>query len=508
MSPPGGRAAELQGEIVVVGLGPGDPAHLTVEATRWLSGAYPVYLRTRVHPTVAGLPAAEAWPSFDRHYDEAADFTTLYANIVAELLARARAATTSIVYAVPGHPLVGESTVTLLLASAPAAGVTVRVLPAVSFLDVAVTALGLDPLVTNLQLVDALELAATANDEPFSGGRLPLSPGRPALVAQVYSPAIAAATKLALMRLFPDDHPVTLLQSTGLEAATVCQLPLHELDRRPVDHLSSLYVPAVALTAATRAPQAVQAIVARLRAPDGCPWDREQTHQSIRKHLLEEACEVLDALDAGDPDALREELGDLLLQVYLHAQMAEEAGDFLLEDIYETLGGKLVRRHPHVFGDTVAADSGTVLRNWERIKLTERAAKGGSEPERRPSALEGIPRALPALARAQLVQERANRLVPSPHGPAQDLARVSAALEGVVAADGTRRREALGAALFTLVGLARASGLDADEALEASIARFVARFMAVEDGLRATGDDWQAVPASARGELWRAGPDL
>lgn len=489
----------------MVGLGPGRAEQITVETSGWLTGKFPVYLRTRVHPTIAELPGADAWPSFDRLYDEATDFTSLYGAIVDELLERARAAGTPVVYAVPGHPLVGESTVTRLLENAPGRGVRVRVLPAVSFLDVATTALGLDPLAANLQLVDALELAATANDEPFSGGRALLSPARPALVAQVYSAAVASAAKLALMRFFPDEHPITLLQASGTAGATVRELPLHALDRYSVDHLTSLYVPAVAATATTRAASGLQAIVARLRAPGGCPWDREQTHQSIRKHLLEETCEALDAIDAGDPDDLREELGDLLLQVYLHAQMAEEEGDFLLEDVYQSISEKLVRRHPHVFGEVVAADSDTVLRNWERIKATERSTKSGGARNDEPSALAGVPRALPALARARLVQDRANRLVPGPRESSAYRARAGAALGGLASRDPACQVEQLGAALFALAGVARALGLDAEGALDAAIAQFSARFARLEGELYANSREWRDVTPDEKAVLWQTG---
>jgi tetrapyrrole methylase family protein / MazG family protein len=508
------------GEIVVVGLGPGDPGLLTAEGAGWLASGRPVYLRTRVHPTVEAIPEAAGWPSFDRLYESAANFEALYAAIVDELLAAAVAAGGPIVYAVPGHPLIGESTVARLREAAREGRARLRVLPGVSFVDVAATALGIDPLGENLQLVDGLALAAAHEGEPFSGGRWPLSPLRPALIGQVYSGAVASAVKLALMRLYPDDHPVTVLRALAtLGGEEARALPLHQLDHAAPDHLTSVYVPALPPERALRVAQGLQAITARLRGPGGCPWDREQTHQSIRANFLEETCEALDALDAGDMEAFREELGDVLLQVYLQSQMAEEAGEFALEDVYEAIAAKLVRRHPHVFGDVVAGDSGAVLRNWEQIKAAERAARAEGRRAKsegrtaeddasllapRPSALAGVPRSLPALARAALTQERAARLV-SEAGASFDAA-LDRALDRLRAGDDGGGRAALGEALFALAGLARARGLDPEEALGASTAAFAARFAALEGRLRAAGRDWRALDADEAAALWADNP--
>jgi tetrapyrrole methylase family protein/MazG family protein len=376
------------GEIVVVGLGPGDAGLLTRETLIWLESDRPRWLRTRIHPTIAGLPGAAGWASFDDRYEAADSFAALYQEISDALIDAALAAHAAdggpIVYAVPGHPTIGESTVALLRVAAPQQHVRVRIIPALSFLDALAPHLPVDPLRDSVQIVDGLELAAALDREPFGGGTMPIAPMRPALIGQVYNAATASAVKLALDRFYPHDHPVTVLRAGGVPGAEeAITVPLHALDHREAgahDHLTSLFVPALPPERAVRTPEGLQAIVARLRAPDGCPWDREQTHQSIRANFIEETYEALDALDAGDMDAFREELGDVLLQVYLQAQMAEEGGDFILEDVYEAIGAKLVRRHPHVFGATVVADSGEVLQNWEQIKEAERRAKGPGRP--------------------------------------------------------------------------------------------------------------------------------
>ena len=556
----GATAAPILGEIVVVGLGPGDAGLLTRETLAWLEAGRPLRLRTRIHPTVAALPGADAWPSFDALYEAADSFAALYHQIVAALIDAALAAHAAdggpIVYAVPGHPTIGESTVALLRLVAPQEHVRVRIIPALSFLDALAPHLPIDPLRDNVQLVDGLELAAALDREPFGGGSLPISPLRPAIVGQLYNAATASAVKLALDRLYPPDHPVTILRAGGVPGAQeTLTVPLHALDRREAgahDHLTSLFVPALPPERAVRTPEGLQAIVARLRAPDGCPWDREQNHRSIRANFIEETYEAIDALDAGDMDAFREELGDVLLQVYLQAQMAEEGGDFVLEDVYEAIGAKLVRRHPHVFGATVVADSGEVLQNWEQIKEAERRAKGQRAAKAAGGALDGVPRSMPALARAALLTERAARLTPPPLRPTEAdafaaldaalallrtgaiaNATTNSAITGVAgdaaASDTTACRAAsgegaadrtavtipgnmspdnrddpaaLGDAFLALAALARARALDPEAALVAALAAFTDRFRAVEAALRASNRPWSALTPAEAAPLW------
>lgn len=495
-------------EIVVVGLGPGDAGLLTREAGRWLESGYPVWLRTRIHPTVAALPGSGEWADCDALYERASDFDTLYDQIVAAVLEAAEAAEGPLVYAVPGHPTIGESTVARLREAAPARGIAVRIVPGVSFLDVVAPHLPVDPLRDSLQIVDGLELAAVLDREPFAGGLLPISPLRPALVGQVYNAATASAVKLALGRLYPDDHPLIVLRASGVAGAEETRaVPLHALDRQEAgaaDHLTSVFVPALPPERAVRSAQSLQAIMARLRAPDGCPWDREQTHQSIRANFLEETYEAIDALDSGDMRAFCEEMGDVLLQVHFQAQMAEEAGEFALEDVFEAIAAKLVRRHPHVFGDATVADSGEVLRNWDQIKAEERKGKG----EREKSALEGIPRSLPGLARAALIQERVDRLAPAAlrRQPADFAAALGQAFAARAPGQGEQAggslRERLGALLIALVGFARSTGIDLEEALSATLTDFAGRFRALEARLRDEGRDWQRLTAEEAAGLW------
>jgi tetrapyrrole methylase family protein/MazG family protein len=240
----------------------------------------------------------------------------------------------------------------------------------------------------------------------------------------------------------------------------------------------ALYLAPLDATQAFGSPWAMPAISDRLRRPDGCPWDREQTHQSLRSHLLEEAYEVYDALEAGATPALADELGDLLLQVVLHAQLAAEEGVFDLGDVEAALAAKIVRRHPHVFGDAEARTASDVNRQWERIKAGEREDRGAATSR---GALDGISGALPALAASQEMQERAANIGydwPSIDGVLDKVAEEAAELTR--AADEAERTEEVGDLLMVLVNLARKSGVDAEAALRAANAKFRSRFGIVE----------------------------
>ena len=260
--------------------------------------------------------------------NSAETFDELYPAMVTRIfeLAAAHTSLSPLVYAVPGHPLIGEESVRLLCAEAPARGVTVRIVAGLSYVEPVCAALGLDPLHRDLQLVDATRLAQI----PTAALMGALLPTRPALVAQMYNRRLASQVKLALLELFPDEWEVTLVGWAGLPEERVARMPLVALDREEAaDHLTTLYVPPLTPLEATRVPEGLRHVTARLRGPGGCPWDREQTHQSLRRYVLEEAYEVAEVLDEWDgsrevAERLAEELGDLLLQVYLQAEIGDE----------------------------------------------------------------------------------------------------------------------------------------------------------------------------------------
>ncbi len=396
-----------------MGLGPGDPGARTIAAQRALDAAQRILLRTLVHPGIEDLRADPRVSACDDLYETSQTFDEVYSSIVERIIALGLSG--PLVYAVPGHPSFGERTVDLLRQKAQEAGLDIELLPAVSALDEIAATTGIDPFASELQLLDAVLLSRLAERDPFAGGRLGIYPYRPCLISQVYAPEVASAVKLALTRVYPDDHPVEVLRSAGIPSREERQhCALFELDRQHVDHLTSVYVPPAAALEAHRSPATLAQIVARLRAPAGCPWDRAQTHASLRDSLIEEAYEAVDAIDAGDPGNLSEELGDLVLQAVLHAQIAEEAGEFAFEDVLEQVSTKLVRRHPHVFGDESASTPSDVVTTWNQVKAEERRARG--ETALIVDKTERLPRSMPALTRAARAL-RAERPVAAPGEP-------------------------------------------------------------------------------------------
>ena len=411
--------------IVIVGLGPGDPDTRTIGTQRALDRADHIILRTRIHPGLEEFAADPRVTDCDDLYERADDFERLYQQIADRVLAAAQRG--EVVFAVPGHPRFGERSVPLIEAAARASGMPVTVLDAVSFIDAAASALRCDVLAAGLQVADAEHLAATLDEEPFAAGTLGIDPARPLLVGQVYNHALAAAVKIALSRVYPEEHVIVIVQAAGVPSAQGKRsVALHTLDRQKVDHLTSVWLPPLPPLEAVRSPEALTRVVARLRKPDGCPWDREQDHASLRGSVLEEAYEVADAIDSGDGGDLAEELGDLLLLVAMHAQIAEEEGGFRIEDVYEGITRKLIRRHPHVFGDVVAASPDAVVTTWEGVKAAEREAKGITAPRTDPIAR--LPRAMPATRKmVELLAPRTTLRAP------ERLSEGEAALQAIAA---------------------------------------------------------------------------
>ncbi len=369
---------------------------------------------------------------------------------------------------------------------------------------------GLDPA-AGLQIVAAERLIAT-----------PLEASRPALVvplAMLLPPAAAPVSNdpdtaprplpgrhgprgrdplEVLRRAYPADHPAGRF---GTAASTTIG------DLAQGDLATPLYLAPMTPEAAVAGPWAMPSISDRLRAPDGCPWDREQTHQTLRSHLLEEAYEVYDALEAGATPELAGELGDLWLQIVLHAQLAAEAGVFDLTDVQAAIATKIVRRHPHVFGEAEARTASDVNRQWERIKATER--EGEADGSTTKGALDGIGASLPSLAASQEMQERAANIGydwPSIDGVLDKVVEETeelreAAQEG--AAPGAWAEE-LGDLLFVLVNVARKRGVEAEAALRAANAKFRRRFGRVESMAAARGVALRDLDFAALDELWDA----
>ena len=475
--------------ITIVGLGPGNPNHLTREAWEVLTQAGELYVRTARHPTLAGLPAGLAVHSFDEIYETVHEFEQVYAAIVERVLALGRRPQ-GVVYGVPGHPAIGEATVGLVRARAAAEALPVRLVAGLSFIEPVLTALGLDAL-PNLQISDALELAARHHP--------PFQPDAPALVAQLYSPAIAGDVKLTLMNQYPDEHQVALVHAAGTLDEQVEWLPLYELDRSAhIAHLTALFVPSLPQASAF---ETLQDIVAHLRAPEGCPWDREQTHSSLRANLLEETYEVLEAIEADDPAAMREEFGDLLLQVVLQSQIGLEAGEFTLAEVIAGLRAKLIRRHPHVFGDVKVRGVADVLDNWEKLKAAERGQ--ATKPDR--GTLGTVPRGLPALLQADTYQRRAGRVGFDWPDITGVKAKVHEEIQEVEASTaGAAREDEIGDLLFATVNWARWLEVEPEAALRRANAKFARRFAHMEAAARGQGRQLSQMSLGELEALWEA----
>jgi len=425
--------------VVVVGLGPAGAELLTEAAKAAIARIPERYLRTARHPAAGAIPGAR---TFDDVYDRAGSIDEVYADIV-DALAEAAVNAGEVLYAVPGSPSVAERTVELLLADER---VDVEVVPGLSFLDLAWARLHVDPVAAGVRVVDGRRFAVEA-----AGERGPL------LVAQCDAKDVLSDIKLAAGDAHPEE--VIVLQHLGLPDELVRTVAWEDLDREvDADHLTSLYVPVGAPPIAAEVARFAE-LVRTLR--ERCPWDREQTHRTLTRHLLEETYEVLEAIEAldepGGVEHLEEELGDLLFQVVFHSTLAAEEGSFTLADVAVGIHDKLVRRHPHVFGTVEAETASQVIRNWEQIKREEKG---------RTSIMDGIPGDLPSLLYAHKVQRKA--------------ASAGVETEPVRDVDATSDEE-VGAVLFGVVALARRAGVDPEAALRATTARFRDEFMEKEN---------------------------
>lgn len=473
-------------KLTIVGLGPGSADDLTRRAWSALETAAVVYLRTAQHPAVPDLPVGPEYISFDAVYERHKEFADVYAEIVQRLIADARQR--PVVYAVPGDPLIGEAAVVRLLHEAPDQGIQVEIVNGVSFVEPILTLIGIDGM-NGLQILDALDVARMHHP--------PINPDYPALFGQLYSREVASDLKLTLMNELPDEHPVVLVHGAGTERARVERLPLYQIDHsKHIAHMTALYVPA---RGGMSSFEQFQEIIAHLRAPDGCPWDRKQTHRSLRPYLLEEAHEVLEAIDAEDVDALREELGDLLLQIVLHAQIAVDDGEFKMGDVLSAISRKLIRRHPHVWGTTQVDGAEQVVTNWDALKKQEQAEKGIA----RASLLDGVPKGLPALMQAQEYARRAAKV--GFDWPAVDgiIAKVREELDEVMAAVTPEDQAGeLGDLLFAIVNWARWLQVDSESALRETSAKFKRRFQYIEQQLAARGQTLADVTLAEADALW------
>jgi tetrapyrrole methylase family protein/MazG family protein len=483
----------VSGRVVVVGLGPAGGDLLLPAARAAIERIGVRFVRTRRHPAVEDLELdGVVFRSFDDLYEQAIDLDEVYSGIVTALVEVARSAR-EVVYAVPGNPVLAERSVALLRQRAEAGTIELELLPGLSFAELAWSRLGVDPL-HGAGVVDASALAPAD-----------VAAGGPMLIAQIDNPAVLSDVKLTLLDVLDPATPVTWLSHLGLPDERVEAVQLVELDRDlEPDHLTAVFVDApVGGPVAELA--ALLELAHTLRAPGGCPWDAEQTHHSLSRYLLEEAYEVVEAVEAlppaapegeVDPDAyaaLEDELGDLLYQVVFHAVLAEEAGAFDLGDVARGIHDKLVNRHPHVFGDAAADTAAEVMRNWEQIKKAEQG---------RESLMDGVGPGLPSLLYAHKLYRKAATvgLDPGDAATVGERLRDAAARAAIAASD--EIDGALGEVLAATVALARAHGIDAESALRGWAARFRDRFVAMEALAAADGVDLGGADPDTVAALW------
>jgi len=473
--------------LTIVGLGPGDIEDLSRKAWRVLKQAQTVYLRTSQHGCVDCLPQTETtYQSFDELYETIDDFDGVYSAIVERVMAAAKIG--DVVYAVPGDPLVGESTTIRLLAQAKEAGITVEIVNGISFVEPILALVGIDGM-EGLQILDGINLAMMHHP--------PINPDYPALLGQVYSRQLASDLKLTLMNQYPDDFQVKLIHAAGTPDAIVENLALYEIDRSEhIGHMTALYVPALGKMSSF---EQFQEIIAHLRAPEGCPWDRKQTHESLRQYLIEEAYEVLETIDNGDWQALSEELGDILLQVVLHTQIAIDEGEFQMADVLRYVNAKMIRRHPHVWGSVNVENPDEVVTNWEALKKQEHAEKGTE----RKSLLDGIPKGLPALLQSFQYQAKAAKPGFDWERVEDVIAKVREEIDEVLAAETeAERAEEIGDLLFVLVNWARWLEVEPETALREANAKFYRRFNYIETALAEQGKAMTDCTLAELDALW------
>jgi tetrapyrrole methylase family protein/MazG family protein len=488
------RRAEGPGRVVVVGLGPGGADLLLPAARTAIEATAPErrFVRTLRHPAVADLVAEGIeFRSCDDIYESATGAGEVYEAIADRLVAAADEG--DVCFAVPGSPAVGENSVTLLRERL---GKRLALVPGLSFVDLAWLRLGVDPLAgSGARAVDGKVLPAAL-------------PAGPLLVSHCHSRLVLSDVKLALLERLSGEAPVTVLARLGLPDEAVTTVSLEELDRAvEPDHLTSVFV-TLPPGGPGEAWERLVALIERLRAPGGCPWDAEQTHHSLARHLIEESYEVIEAIEAlpatapapgpepvaeGAYEHLEEELGDLACQVIFHATLGREAGAFTVTDVLAGIHDKLVRRHPHVFGDVAVSGADEVVANWEVIKREEKG---------RASLMDGVSKHLPSLLYAHKLYRKAGSAGLDFGTAEESLGRAAEELAGLVGAPPEEAERRLGEALAAVVHLARLAGVDGESALRGWAGRFKDRFQTLEGLAAEQGETVESMPPAAVATLW------
>ncbi|KIL53715.1 hypothetical protein KP77_00580 [Jeotgalibacillus alimentarius] len=476
-------------QITVIGLGAGDLNQLPLGIYKRLTAAKKLFVRTAEHPVLTELSAeGVVYESFDEIYEAHDQFEAVYQHITDKLVQLA--AEEPVLYAVPGHPLVAEQTVQNLLALHKEGEISVTIEGGQSFLDPLFTAAGFDP-VDGFQLLDGTALESES-----------IKPEQHVIIGQVYDGMTASDVKLELMNKYPDEHLVKVITAAGSKAEEIRTVKLYELDHgMTLSNLTSVYVPPLEHEKDFYGEfSKLREIISILRSPVGCPWDREQTHESLKRYLIEETYEFLEAVDRRDIDDMIDELGDVLLQVMLHAQIGEDDGYFDIRDVIQSVSSKMVRRHPHVFADAKADTADDVNDRWQKIKEEE----NGGAPSR---LLDKAGTGLPALIQAYEIQKKAAKagFDWDDHADAWDKFEEEWQEFQEEVANGNKEAslQEFGDVLFALVNVSRFHGIFPEEALVMANQKFISRFQFVEDRVNESGKPFGAFSLGELDEFWK-----
>ncbi len=474
--------------LKIMGLGPGAYEALTIGALKELKNNKNIYFRTEKHPTVDFLKdEGIKFESYDHAYEKYDSFDDVYKYIAEDLITKIKD-DEDLIYAVPGHPLVAEKSVINLIELCKENNIQYEVLPAVSFVDAMMEALQVDPI-EGVKIIDAFDMKNQILDKRVG-----------TIITQVYNNFIASEVKLRLLEGYEDDTEIIFVRAAGVEGLeSIRKIPLYELDwQEDIDYLTSIYIPKD--LGNKKDFQDLLDIIETLRNPGGCPWDREQTHESLKSALLEECYEVIDAIENEDEDALIEELGDVLLQVVFHASIGKEDGYFDIMDVIGGISNKMINRHPHVFGNEEANTSEQVLVNWDEIKKEEKGIKTLTEE------MQNIAKSLPATTRAYKVQKKAKKV-------GFDWDDVNCAMDKVKeelneikevynCEDKSIIEGEVGDLLFACINVARFLEVDGELALYKTIKKFIKRFSYIENEAIKNNKNLKDMTLEEMDKLW------
>ncbi|MEG1284409.1 MAG: nucleoside triphosphate pyrophosphohydrolase [Romboutsia sp.] len=475
------------GKISIVGLGPGDYSLVSQGVLELLQSSDRIFLRTEKHPTVDKLKEFIKCKSLDYFYDREENFESVYNSISEFIIEESKNG--DLIYAVPGHPRVAERTVSTIEAKAKAKGIDVDVIASMSFVDAMFNYLAIDPA-NGFKLVDAFEIENSYIDTNTT-----------MIITQVYDHFISSNIKLKLMEYYDYDQEVCIVNGAGVKnLESKVFVPLHNLDRseNKFDYLTSLYIPKIDKTMYNTVHD-LEVIMKKLRGEGGCDWDKKQTHESLKKYIIEESYELCHAIDNDDIDEIIEELGDVLLQVVFHSTIGNEEGYFDFKEVVNGICKKLVNRHPHVFNN-VDLDMNKFEKTWEELKKEEKGEETVTE------GLKRIPPYLPSLIKAEKIQHKASLVGFDWDGISHVLKKIEEEYEELLdeCKGGNIKyiKEELGDLLFSIVNLARFLKINPEEALNITSEKFIKRFEFVENGAKKMGRCLDDMTLEEMDELW------